>query len=59
MSKYLIPLALFILGIIITGIGSIFKITHWPGANLMLLIGMLTEALAFIALIIVILKKNK
>ena len=59
MSKYLIPLALFILGIIIKGIGSIFKITHWPGANLMLLIGMLTEALAFIALIIVILKKNK
>ena len=44
---------------VITTIGSLFKIMHWPGAGFMLIIGMLTEAFAIISLIIVLLKKDK
>jgi hypothetical protein len=32
---------------------------HWPGANFMLMIGMLSEAIAIITLIVVLLKKMK
>lgn len=28
-------------------VGALFKLTHWPGANLMLTIGLLTEAVIF------------
>jgi hypothetical protein len=58
-KKYLLPLILFLLGIAITIIGALFKIMHWPGANFILIIGMLTEAIAIITLIVVILKNTK
>jgi hypothetical protein len=44
---------------VITIIGALFKLMHWPGANFMLIIGMLTEAIAIITLIVVILKNTK
>ena len=28
-------------------VGALFKILHWPGADLMLIVGLLTEALIF------------
>ena len=59
MKKYRIPLILFLLGMTITIIGALFKLMHWPGANIMLIIGMLTEAIAIITLIAVLLKKTK
>lgn len=58
-KQYTVPLVLFLLGMAITIIGSLFKIMHWPGAGLMLTIGMLTEAIALIALIVVLLKNTK
>jgi hypothetical protein len=58
-KKYLLPLILFLLGIAITIIGALFKIMHWPGANFILIIGMLTEAIAIITLIVVLLKNSK
>jgi hypothetical protein len=58
-SKYKIPLVLFLLGMVITIIGALFKIMHWPGASIMLVVGMLTEAFSIIALIIMILKNSK
>ncbi|ESU26539.1 gliding motility protein GldL [Flavobacterium limnosediminis JC2902] len=42
----------FILGCIITIIGALFKIMHWPGASIMLILGMLCEAFAGVMLII-------
>jgi hypothetical protein len=57
-KKYLLPLIVFLIGMIITIIGSLFKIMHWPGASIMLIIGMLSEATALIILIITILKKK-
>jgi hypothetical protein len=44
---------------VITIIGALFKLMHWPGANFMLMIGMLSEAIAIITLIVVLLKKMK
>ena len=58
-KQYTVPLVLFLLGMVITIIGSLFKIMHWPGANFMLTIGMLTEAIAIITLIVVLLKNTK
>ena len=58
-KKYTVPLVLFLLGMAITIIGSLFKIMHWPGAGLMLTVGMLTEAIAIITLIVVLLKNIK
>lgn len=58
-KKYLLPLILFLLGIAITIIGALFKIMHWTGANFILIIGMLTEAIAIITLIVVLLKNSK
>lgn len=58
-KQYTVPLVLFLLGMAITIIGSLFKIMHWPGAGLMLTVGMLTEAIAIITLIAVLLKNTK
>ena len=58
-KQYTIPLVLFLLGMAITIIGSLFKIMHWPGANIMLTVGMLTEAIAIITLIVILLKNTK
>jgi hypothetical protein len=58
-KQYIVPLVLFLLGMVITIIGALFKLMHWPGANFMLMIGMLSEAIAIITLIVVLLKKMK
>ncbi|WP_333809040.1 GldL-related protein [Flavobacterium sp.] len=58
-KQYVIPLVLFLLGMAITIIGSLFKLMHWPGAGITLTIGMLTEATAIITLIVVLLKNTK
>ncbi|RAK21757.1 hypothetical protein B0I03_105190 [Flavobacterium aquaticum] len=58
-KQYTVPLVLFLLGMAITIIGSLFKIMHWPGAGIMLTFGMLTEAIAIITLIVVLLKNTK
>ena len=58
-KQYTVPLVLFLLGMAITISGSLFKIMHWPGANFMLTIGMITEAIALITLIVVLLKNTK
>ena len=58
-KQYTVPLVLFLFGMAITIIGSLFKIMHWPGAGIMLTFGMLTEAIAIITLIVVLLKNTK
>ena len=35
------------IGATIVLVGALFKLTHWPGANLMLTVGLLTEAVIF------------
>ncbi|WP_445719324.1 GldL-related protein [Flavobacterium sp.] len=57
-KKYTVPIVLFLLGMAITIIGALFKLMHWPGANFMLIIGMIAEAIAILTLIVTILKKK-
>lgn len=49
-------LTVFILGCILTIIGVLFKIMHWPYASVLLILGMLSEALAGVMLILKIYK---
>ncbi|WP_445717415.1 GldL-related protein [Flavobacterium sp.] len=57
-KQYTVPFVLFLLGMAITIIGALFKLMHWPGANFMLIIGMIAEAIAILTLIVTILKKK-
>ena len=56
--KYKSLLIAFILGCVITIVGAVFKLMHWPGASLLLISGMFCEALAGIMLIMNIYKKQ-
>ena len=58
-NKYKIPLVLFLLGVLFTIVGAFFKIMHWPFASLLLMAGMLSEAVAIISIISIVLKKSK
>ena len=58
-SQYKIPFIFFLLGMLFTILGALFKIMHWPFASWILIVGMLTEAVAIIALIAIVLKKSK
>ena len=58
MKPYKTPILLFLIGILITLVVAALKIIHVDGANLVLILGMLTEALAIISLIWIILKKK-
>ncbi|HLA57035.1 MAG TPA: hypothetical protein VK623_13100 [Flavobacterium sp.] len=51
-------LVLFLIGMVVTIAGALFKIQHWPGASLLLIIGMTFEAFAGILLIVKLLRKN-
>lgn len=57
--NYKLPLVLFLVGMIFTILGALFKMLHWMGAQYLLIIGMLTEAFALIVLIVAILRKDK
>jgi hypothetical protein len=57
-NQYKLPLILFLIGIILTIIGSLFKLMHWPGATIMLIVGMLTEVAAIITLIVLLIKNK-
>lgn len=56
-NQYKLPLILFLIGMILTIIGSLFKLMHWLGATIMLTVGMITEVAAIISLIVLLVKK--
>lgn len=58
-KQYIIPLVFLLTGIAITIIGALFKLMHWPGATIILSIGLLAEASALIIVIIAALKRMK
>lgn len=57
-NQYKLPLILFLIGMILTIIGSLFKLMHWPGATIMLTVGMITEVAAIITLIVLLIKNK-
>lgn len=58
-SQYKIPLVLFLLGMLLTIVGALFKIMHWPFATMLLISGTLSEAIAIVSIIVIVLKKTK
>lgn len=56
-SKFRAPLGLLLLGMAITFIGGLLKIMHCPFANILLGIGLLSEANGLIMLIVNSMKK--
>jgi hypothetical protein len=58
-KKYKLPLFLFLISMVLTIVGALFKIQHWPGASFMLVIGLLSQALAIVLLIVALLKNSK
>lgn len=56
-KEYKIPFIIFLLGMVITIVGALFKIMHWPYANVILIAGMGLEAAGIISLIVKIAKK--
>ena len=60
MNKIYLPSVItFLVGMIITIIGALFKIMHWTGASIMLTVGMLAEVVAISILIITLTKNSK
>ena len=57
-NQYKLPLILFLIGMILTIVGSLFKLMHWLGATIMLTVGMLTEVAAIITLIVLLIKNK-
>jgi gliding motility-associated GldL-like protein len=60
-NKYI--LVLFLVGVIITFLGALFKITHWEfngiTGNMLITVGLLTKALAALIFIIKLLGSKK
>lgn len=58
-KKYLTPTVLFLVGLVMSILGSLFKIMHWTGATVLFISGMLTIAVSLIILIVVLLNNKK
>ncbi|AUC82006.1 hypothetical protein CW733_07660 [Lacinutrix sp. Bg11-31] len=55
-KQFVLPLVIFILGIILTIIGALFKIQHWPYAPQILTLGTIVEVIGLLLLIVVLIK---
>ena len=54
--KYWTILIVFLLGSALTIVGALFKIQHWPGADIMMTISMGLQLLAVVLLIVKLIK---
>lgn len=52
-------LSVLLIGVIVMVIGSLFKIMHWPGASVLVIVGTLTKVVALLVLIGKILSEPK
>ena len=52
-------ISLIIVSFIVITCGALFKIQHWPGANLVMITGMLLEPLSVILLVLYLTKKKQ
>lgn len=60
MNKMYLPFAIvFLSGLMITLIGALFKLMHWPYGNLLLIIGFACKAFSILILIITLIKTSK
>lgn len=52
LKQLIVPIVFLLFGLVLTILGSLFKIQHWQFASELLTIGMLLEAFGLILLII-------
>ncbi len=57
--KYWVIIVVVLVGLMITIAGALFKIMHWPGASLMLIVGMGLKALGILLLLIKVVMARK
>lgn len=55
-KQFVVPLLIFILGVIFTIIGALFKIQHWQLASEILTLGSILEVLGLIVLMVILIK---
>jgi len=53
------PFFIFFLGLLLNVIGALLKLRHWPGADEMLMLGSMAEAIAIIYAIVKIISIKK
>jgi uncharacterized membrane protein (DUF373 family) len=58
-KKYIIPIILFLIGMVIVIIGALFKLLHWPFATLLLSTGLIMEAISVCLIIVELIKMKK
>lgn len=56
--KNLQILVLFLIGAVLTVVGALFKMMHWPAASLLLIVGMTFNAVAVVLLVFKLFRKN-
>jgi len=57
--KYWVIIVIVLIGLMITIVGALLKIMHWPEASLMLIVGMGLKALGILLLLIkVVMARN-
>jgi len=54
--QFILPLIIFILGVIFTIVGALFKVLHWPYAPELLILGTVVEVVGLIVLIFILIK---
>ncbi|MFD2603647.1 GldL-related protein [Flavobacterium suzhouense] len=57
--KYLHILVIFILATALMVVGALFKLMHWPGASLMLIIGMGGQFISLVLLAAKVISERK
>ena len=55
-KQFVVPLLIFILVVIFTIIGALFKIQHWQLASEILTLGSILEVLGLIVLMVILIK---
>ncbi|MEJ6791928.1 MAG: hypothetical protein QNK89_04130 [Lacinutrix sp.] len=55
-KQFILPLLIFILGIILTIVGALFKIQHWAYASQILTLGTIVQVVALAFLMVILIK---
>ena len=58
-TEYIILIGLFLMTILITILGALFKILHWNGGNNLLLTGLILQVLLVGFCVVLVFKKLK
>ncbi|MDT0559449.1 hypothetical protein RM697_12360 [Ichthyenterobacterium sp. W332] len=59
LKAYALPIVVMLIGFLMTTIGSLFKIMHWPNGSELLTLGMVLESIGVIILIIKLVINHK